>query len=51
MPPWQRHVSSDIPANHSPFFAPAMDPTLGIATRAQAIAALAYLAPTGDRPA
>jgi amidohydrolase len=44
-------VSSDIPANHSPFFAPAMDPTLGIATRAQAIAALAYLAPTGDRPA
>jgi amidohydrolase len=44
-------VSSDIPANHSPFFAPAMDPTLGIATRAQAVAALAYLAPTGDRPA
>jgi amidohydrolase len=38
-------VSSDIPANHSPFFAPAVDPTLGIATRAQAVAALAYLAP------
>jgi len=38
-------VSSDIPANHSPFFAPAMDPTLEIGTRAQAVAALAYLAP------
>jgi amidohydrolase len=38
-------VSSQIPANHSPFFAPAIDPTLGIATRAQAVAALAYLAP------
>jgi amidohydrolase len=38
-------VSSDIPANHSPFFAPAIDPTLAIGTRAQAVAALAYLAP------
>lgn len=37
-------VSSDIPANHSPFFAPAMDPSLEIATQAQAVAALAYLA-------
>ncbi|MGA7205061.1 MAG: amidohydrolase [Specibacter sp.] len=37
-------VAQDIPANHSPFFAPAVDPTLGAATRAQAVAALAYLA-------
>ncbi|PYI69597.1 amidohydrolase [Arthrobacter livingstonensis] len=37
-------VAQDIPANHSPFFAPAIDPTLGVATRAQAVAALAYLA-------
>ena len=36
-------VSSEIPANHSPFFAPAIDPTLETATRAQAVAALAYL--------
>jgi amidohydrolase len=36
-------VSSDIPANHSPFFAPAIDPTLETATRTQVIAALAYL--------
>ncbi|QCU78307.1 amidohydrolase [Citricoccus sp. SGAir0253] len=39
-------VSSEIPANHSPFFAPAIDPSLEIATRAQAVAALAYLAPS-----
>jgi amidohydrolase len=38
-------VSSTIPANHSPFFAPAIDPTLEIATKAQAVAALAYLCP------
>lgn len=37
-------VSSDIPANHSPFFAPAIDPTLETATRAHLVAALAYLA-------
>lgn len=37
-------VSSAIPANHSPSFAPAIDPTLEIATRAQTVAALAYLA-------
>jgi amidohydrolase len=36
--------SQDIPANHSPFFAPAIDPTLSVATQAQAVAALAYLA-------
>ena len=37
-------VGTDIPANHSPFFAPAIDPTLEIATRAQTVAAMAYLA-------
>ncbi|MFF2345647.1 amidohydrolase [Pseudarthrobacter sp. NPDC058119] len=37
-------VDADIPANHSPFFLPAVDSTLGVATRAQAAAALAFLA-------
>lgn len=37
-------VASAIPANHSPFFAPAIDPTLEIATKAQLVAALSYLA-------
>ncbi|VXC45405.1 Amidohydrolase [Arthrobacter sp. 8AJ] len=37
-------VDADIPANHSPSFLPAVDPTLRMATRAQAAAALAYLA-------
>ena len=36
-------VAQDMPANHSPFFYPAIDPTLGAATPAQAVAALAYL--------
>ncbi|EMY35806.1 amidohydrolase [Arthrobacter crystallopoietes BAB-32] len=36
-------VLKDIPANHSPFFAPAIDPTLGMATQAHVVAALAYL--------
>jgi hippurate hydrolase len=34
----------DIPANHSPHFAPVIDPTLSISIRAQVIAALSYLA-------
>ena len=37
-------VDTVIPANHSPFFLPAVDPTLRMASRAQAVAALAYLA-------
>ncbi|MCQ9162734.1 amidohydrolase [Arthrobacter sp. STN4] len=37
-------VAQDIPANHSPYFAPAIDPTIGAATKAQAVAALAFLA-------
>lgn len=36
-------VNSDIPANHSPNFAPVIDPTLEIATKAQVIAALSRL--------
>lgn len=39
-------VDTDIPANHSPSFLPAVDPTLSVATRAQAAAALAFLAGT-----
>jgi amidohydrolase len=36
-------VLTDVPANHSPFFAPEIDPTLEIGTKAQVVAALAYL--------
>lgn len=36
-------VSQEIPANHSPHFAPEEEPTLLTATRAQVVAALAYL--------
>ncbi|PJJ45135.1 hippurate hydrolase [Glutamicibacter mysorens] len=36
-------VASDIPANHSPFFAPVIHPTLQTATSTQVVAALAYL--------
>ncbi|GAA1859566.1 amidohydrolase [Brevibacterium marinum] len=36
-------VNTDIPANHSPQFAPVIDPTLEIATKAQVIAALSQL--------
>ena len=38
-------VDTDIPANHSPFFLPAVEPTLSVATQAQAVAALAFLGP------
>lgn len=37
-------VDSDIPANHSPFFYPVIDPTLSVGTQAHVVAALAYLA-------
>jgi len=36
-------VNEDIPANHSPLFAPVIDPTVELTTKAQVIAALAYL--------
>lgn len=36
-------VDRDIPANHSPFFAPVIDPTLSMGVRAHVVAALAFL--------
>jgi amidohydrolase len=36
----------DIPSNHSPFFAPRIEPTLGVGVRALVVAALEWL----DRP-
>ena len=36
-------VLTDVPANHSPFFAPELEPTLEIATKEQVVGALAYL--------
>jgi hippurate hydrolase len=36
-------VAQDIPANHSPRFAPVIDPTLSIGVQAQVVAALSYL--------
>jgi len=36
-------VAQDIPANHSPSFAPVMDPTLSMGVQAQVVAALSYL--------
>ena len=40
-------VAQDIPVNHSPFFAPVVQPTLDTGTQAMVVAALAYLV-TGD---
>ncbi|HKU31926.1 MAG TPA: amidohydrolase [Arthrobacter sp.] len=37
-------VAKDIPANHSPYFAPVIDPTLSIGVQAHVVAALSYLA-------
>ena len=37
-------LASDIPANHSPKFAPVIEPTLEIGTAAIVVAALAWLA-------
>jgi hippurate hydrolase len=36
-------VSQDIPVNHSPQFAPVIQPTLGTATQAMVVATLAWL--------
>ncbi|MCX6500695.1 MAG: amidohydrolase [Arthrobacter sp.] len=36
-------VAQDIPANHSPFFAPVIDPTLSMGVQAHVVAALSYL--------
>ena len=37
-------VAQDIPANHSPLFAPVMDPTLSMGVQAHVVSALSYLA-------
>ncbi len=39
-------VAEDIPVNHSPFFAPVIEPTLSTGTEALVVAALSYLAPS-----
>jgi hippurate hydrolase len=36
-------VDTDIPANHSPFFYPEIDPTLSLGTQTHVVAALSYL--------
>lgn len=36
-------VSQDVPGNHSPFFAPVLDPTLSLGVQAQVVAAMSYL--------
>jgi hippurate hydrolase len=36
-------VSRDIPANHSPFFAPVIEPTLSVGVQTHVVAALSYL--------
>jgi hippurate hydrolase len=36
-------VTRDIPANHSPFFAPVTDPTLEVGVRAHVVAAMSWL--------
>jgi amidohydrolase len=38
-------VDEDIPVNHSPYFAPVIQPTLDTGTQAMVVAALAWLAP------
>lgn len=38
-------VEQDIPANHSPFFAPVVEPTLSMGVQSHVAAALAYLGP------
>lgn len=37
-------VAQDLPANHSPYFAPVIDPTLSMGVQAHVVAALSYLA-------
>jgi hippurate hydrolase len=40
-------VAQDIPANHSPFFAPVIDPTLSMGVQTHVVAALSYLSKEG----
>jgi amidohydrolase len=42
-------VAQDIPVNHSARFAPVLQPTLDTGTQALVVAALAWLAPAGER--
>jgi amidohydrolase len=42
-------VSTDVPVNHNPRFAPVIQPTLDVGTQALVVAALAWLAPTGPQ--
>ena len=44
-------VASDIPVNHSPYFAPVLQPTLDTGTSALVVAALEWLALSAARPA
>ncbi|KAH8804608.1 hypothetical protein F5884DRAFT_419175 [Xylogone sp. PMI_703] len=41
-------LQKDIPINHSPYFAPEIQPTLKTGTEAFVVAALAFLTPYGD---
>lgn len=43
-------VSTDIPANHSPYFAPVIEPTLETGTAAAVVAALAWLGAPAEVP-
>ncbi|OBI72492.1 amidohydrolase [Mycobacterium sp. E740] len=43
-------IDQDIPVNHSPTFAPVVQPTLDTATQALVVAALAWLTPDEPRP-
>ena len=38
-------VAQDVPVNHSAYFAPVIEPTLGTGVQAMVVAALAWLAP------
>jgi metal-dependent amidase/aminoacylase/carboxypeptidase family protein len=39
----EARLTEDVPVNHSPFFAPVIDPTLRVAAEAYAVAALTWL--------
>jgi hippurate hydrolase len=43
-------ISEDIPANHSPAFAPVIDPTLSLGVQTHVVAALSYLTERASRP-
>ena len=40
-------LGRDIPSNHSPFFAPVIDPTVSVGVQAMTVAALTWLEPAG----